>query len=162
MVSTAILPAKKAGHPASERRITGLALQDWYALRGKRNFPRRKEFTRRSRPHLEPHLFVLTPDENGHPYRIAAAGDVLATLCDGDPVGRAAGEALPRFLWERAQGLIAAAGLVKKPLADCGSFPERNGSDVLYRSVYMPIADADGGFAGLLGAISFKRAAIAA
>jgi len=155
------VPARSERHPASERRVTGLALQDWYKSRGKRNFPRRSELGKRMRAQLQPHLFVLTPDENGHPYRVAAAGSELAKLCKRDPVGQVVGDTLPRFLWERAQGLIAAAGQVKKPLADSGRFPERDGTDVVYRSVYMPLADADGGFAGLLGAISFKRQAYA-
>jgi hypothetical protein len=152
---------KKVAHPASERRVTGIALKYWYDLRASRERPESSDVAGQPKEELAPHLFIVTPDKDGESYRFAGSCSTLKELCNGDPAGRKVGETLPRMLRDRAESLMATAFKIGKPLADCGHFTEWSGADVFYRSVYMPLADAKGRPASLLGAISFKRQPLA-
>jgi hypothetical protein len=157
MLSSTETPAKKMNHAASERRVTAIALQYWYSLRGPRECASKSGLVDSPRPTLVPHLFIVTPNGSPDSFHFSSAGEVLANLCRTDPVGRVVGETLPRLFRDRAQSLISTAFQIRKPLADCGRLHEARGTDMLYRSVYMPLADAEGRFESLLGAISFKR-----
>jgi hypothetical protein len=46
-----------------------------------------------------------------------------------------------------------------KPIADVGRFVNRNGSDVFYRSVLLPLSDDQTRVNYVLGAFSYKLAA---
>jgi hypothetical protein len=159
MLSKTATSLDKPAPLPSERRVTGIALRYWYGLRGARDCPARYQLAHAPRPELAPHLFILTPDDRADDYRVSTAGEELAKLCRSDPAGRAIGDSLPRLLRERAQAVIGTAFKIRKPLADCGWLHETRETDMLYRSVYMPLADSEGRFESLLGAISFKRQA---
>ncbi len=70
-------------------------------------------------------------------------------------------ECLPSGMRERTAQVLAAAAAVRRPLADSDRFSDAAGDTVLYRSVFMPLAGADGRVTHLLGAFSFKSVAAA-
>ncbi|MBT5415453.1 MAG: PAS domain-containing protein [Rhodospirillaceae bacterium] len=141
----------------AERRATGAALAYWDSLRGERDCPSVEELGIERMPDLNRNAVLIALEADGRtPGMVAYGGEEVERLCGTRTRGRTVGECLPSGMRDRTTQVLAAAAAVRRPLADSDRFSDAAGDTVLYRSVFMPLADADGRITHLLGAFSFK------
>ncbi|MDA0701733.1 MAG: PAS domain-containing protein [Proteobacteria bacterium] len=146
----------------AERRATGAALAYWDSLRGGRDCPSVEELHIDRMPDLNRNAVLIALDSDGHSAgTVAFGGEEVERLCGTRTRGRTVWECLPSGMRERTAQVLAAAAAVRRPLADSDRFSDAAGDTVLYRSVFMPLAGADGRITHLLGAFSFKSVAAA-
>lgn len=141
----------------AERRATGTVLAYWDSLRGDRDWPSIEDVEIGCVPGLDRHTLLVELEADGRtPGTVAYGGAEVERLCGTRTRGRAVRECLPTGMRERTTQVLAAAAVVRRPLADSDRFSDAAGGTVLYRSVFMPLASADGRITHLLGAFSFK------
>jgi len=150
----------------AERRLVGQALTLWETLRDGRPFPSRADCTAprvgalAPRPRvgaLAPSTFLIRVSDSEDGDRVVDCGPVLRDALGSDPVGQPVNRILPSAT-ERGLAFWRVAAELKKPIADIGSFTNAAGSEVLYRSVLLPLSDDQQRIDYLLGAFSFRLA----
>ena len=150
-----------------ERRACGRALSCWTRLAGPRRFPSRSQVTPASTDDLWDHLFLIRVDSatdepsaqtpgqaRGHV--IEEAGTVLRSALGADPTGRRVAEALPGAIRSHALKAQDMAIRLQMPVDDSGRWVRADGSEVLYRSAFLPLSDDQRRVNYLLGAFSFR------
>lgn len=141
-----------------ERRLVGRALAHWDSLRGERRLPSRSQFFPGPLGGDDPNTFVIEVGAHEHDDRIVHAGRALIEALGSDPTGKRVIDVLPSAT-ERGLSFCRVAIDLMKPIADVGRFINRNGADVFYRSVLLPLSDDQKRVNYVLGAFSFKLAA---
>ena len=131
------------------------ALLHWEVLREDGRLPLDGTLDLRTDEDLAPHFYLvrLAPAVAASP--VEYCGSVLGDLCENDPHGRPAGDALPVGVSERMVDFFLSATRYRQVLADSGSFISRRG-DILYRNIVMPLQDADGAVVSIAGAFSYR------
>jgi hypothetical protein len=147
-----------ASYAVVERRLVGRALAHWDSLRGERRLPSRSQFFDGPIGDDHPNAFVIEVGAHEHDDRIVHAGRALIEALGADPTGQRVIEVLPSAT-ERGLSFCRVAVDLMKPIADVGRFVNRNGSDVFYRSVLLPLSDDQTRVNYVLGAFSYKLAA---
>ncbi len=155
-----LVPAGVARSDGSERRANNRTLEYWKRLAGERRFPTREQITAESAGDLWDHLFIvqITPDPTQ--YRFVFAGSVLAAALGGDPTDQTLAKVLPGGLGTRTLFFLQAAVGLKGPVTDdVGTWTRADGSEILYRSILLPLSQDDQTVDYLLGSFSFRTAA---
>lgn len=139
-----------------ERRANSRALKYWQGLVGSRRFPARGDITAASAGDLWEHLFLVEITASPAEYRFALAGTVLAAALGRDPTGEKVAEALPGGMGARTVFLYQAAVGLKGPVDDANKWTRPDGTEILYRSIVLPLSDDGESVNALLGAFSFR------
>lgn len=139
-----------------ERRANSRALKYWQGLAGERKFPRRGEVTHQSAGDLWDHLFMVEVAADAMEYRYTMAGAVLCSALGRDPTGEKVAEVLPGGMGARTVFLHQAAVGLKGPVDDANKWTRPDGTEILYRSILLPLSDDGQSVNGLLGAFSFR------
>lgn len=139
-----------------ERRANSRALKYWQELAGDRKFPTRGEITAASAGELWDHLFLVEVAPNAADFRYAMVGAVLQAAIGRDPTGEKVAEVLPGGMGARTVFLHQAAVGLKGPVDDANKWTRPDGTEILYRSILLPLSDDGQTINALLGAFSFR------
>lgn len=139
-----------------ERRISATALQYWRELAAPRRYPGRTQVTPSSAPGLWDHFFIIKVGMDPAEHVFEYAGPVLCAALGSDPTGRAVGDVLPREIVGRALYFQKAACDLMAPIDEAGRFKRRDGTEIVYRSVLLPLSDDQREANYLLGALNFR------
>lgn len=140
----------------SEQRDVAFALRYWDELRGENDFPAHDDVDPSQLRDLWPFVFIVSLGENPEDSFITFGGAEIAKFCGHDPTGRSAEECFPSPVWERMKHLFDAVVKQRRPLGASDNFTMRDGREVIYRSVVMPLSDGGEEIKSLLGVIKFK------
>lgn len=139
-----------------ERRANSRALKYWQGLLGSRRFPCRADITPGSAGDLWEHLFLVEITASPADYLFVLAGPVLAGALGRDPTGEKVAAALPGGMGARTVFLYQAAVGLKGPVDDANKWTRPDGTEILYRSIVLPLSDDGDSVNALLGAFSFR------
>jgi hypothetical protein len=139
-----------------ERRANSRCLRYWQELAGTRRFPARAEITAATAADLWDHMFMVEVTPNPAEYRFVMAGSVLQTALGRDPTGEKVSGALPGGMGTRMLFLHQAAVGLKGPVDDAAKWTRHDGTEILYRSILLPLSDDAEAVNALLGAFSFR------
>jgi hypothetical protein len=139
-----------------ERRVSATAVQYWRELAAPRRYPGRAQVTEQSAAGLWDHFFIVKvgPDASDHVFE--SCGRVLREALGVDPTGKVVGDVMPGEIVNRAMYFQKAACDLMAPIDEAGRFKRRDGVEVLYRSVLLPLSDDQREANYLLGAFSFR------
>lgn len=139
-----------------ERRANSRCLRFWQELAGSRRFPSRAAVTQEAAGDLWDHMFMVEVTAVPADYRFVMAGSVLQTALGRDPTGVKVSEALPGGMGTRTLFLHQAAVGLKGPVDDAAKWTRADGTEILYRSILLPLSDDGETVNALLGAFSFR------
>ena len=139
-----------------ERRANSRCLRFWQELAGGRRFPSRAAVTREAAGDLWDHLFIVEATPIPADYRFVMAGAVLQAALGSDPTNVKVSEALPDGMGTRSLFLHQAAVGLKGPVDDAAKWTRADGTEILYRSILLPLSDNGETVNALLGAFSFR------
>ena len=89
-------------------------------------------------------------------YRFVMAGAVLQAALGRDPTNVKVSEALPGGMGTRTLFLHQAAVGLKGPVDDAAKWTRADCTEILYRSILLPLSDNGETVNALLGAFSFR------
>ena len=98
---------------------------------------------------------VIEVGANGYEDRVIAAGQSITDALGRDPTGLSVLDALPSAT-EMGLSFCRASIDLKKPMADVGRFVNRNGEEILYRSILLPLSENGTTVDRVLNSFSFK------
>lgn len=139
-----------------ERRANSRCLRYWQELAGSRRFPSRSDISQSTAGDLWDHMFVVEVTPVPSDYRFVMAGSVLQTALGRDPTGEKVSSALPGGMGTRTLFLHQAAVGLKGPVDDAAKWTRDDGTELLYRSILLPLSDDGNTVNALLGAFSFR------
>lgn len=156
--------AKSEEVAGSERRDIAFALQYWEELRSERAFPASADVDPARLRELWPFVFIISLADGIDVAAFTYGGEEIARFCGRDragpageiPSGMGAADCFPPPVWDRMKYLFEAVVNEKRPMGASDSFTMRDGNEVIYRSVVMPLSDDDSEVSDLLGVIKFK------
>src|SRR5690606_4159804 len=102
------------------------------------------------------HLFLVEVAPNAADFRYAMVGAVLQAAIGRDPTGEKVAEVLPGGMGARTVFLHQAAVGLKGPADDANKWTRPAGTEILYRSILLPLSDDGQTINALLGAFSFR------
>jgi len=146
----------EAGRGGRERRATYRALAYWEMLCAGGEVPSGGLLDADAPPDLRQSLFVVSIRRPAESSVIAQGGAALDALCGGPATGRRLDEAMPYALRDTFGDLTRVIDQYRKPVLNSGMTQAGDGSTVLYRSILMPLGNADGRVTGILGAIGCR------
>ncbi len=139
-----------------ERRANSRALKYWKEVAGDRRFPARAQINQASAGDLWDHLFIVEVSGLPENYRFAYAGAVMKSALGMDPTGQTVASTIPGGMGTRTLFFHQAAVGLKGPVDDAGSWTRADGTQILYRSILLPLSDDQQSVNYLLGAFSFR------
>jgi hypothetical protein len=139
-----------------ERRANSRALKYWKELAGPRKFPARGQLAAETAGDLWDNLFVVEVATAAKDYRFVHAGAVLIQALGSDPTGQTVQETIPGGMGTRTLFFHQAAVGLKGPVDDAGSWTRADGTQILYRSILLPLSDDQQTVNYLLGVFSFR------
>jgi hypothetical protein len=152
-----LAPAAPVRTDGTERRANNRALEYWKKLAGARPFPSRHDVSRESAADLWDNLFVVDVSAGPAAYRFVQAGGVLISALGSDPTGETLGSVLPGGMGTRTLFFLQAAVGLKGPVTDdVGTWKRADGTEILYRSILLPLSEDGDKVTALLGAFSFR------
>lgn len=138
-----------------EHRLVGKALKFWESARDGRDLPSSADLQSERCPFGVDEMLVIEVGTSEFEDRVIASGRKVTSALGHDPTGLAAMEALPSSTEMGLSFCRASVGL-KKPMADVGRFFNRNGEEVLYRSILLPLSDDGINVDRVVSAFSYK------
>jgi len=87
--------------------------------------------------------------------RVVSGGEKARAALGRDPTGLSVLDTLPSFT-EMGLSFCRASMDLKKPMADVGRFFNRNGEEVLHRSILLPLSDDGVRVDRVVSAFSYK------
>lgn len=138
-----------------EHRLVGKALKFWESARRGRELPAAADLQSASCPFGADEMLVIEVGKSEFEDRVVSAGRKVTAALGHDPTGLAAPDALPSSTEMGLSFCRASVGL-KKPMADVGRFFNRNGEEVLYRSILLPLSDDGVTVNRIVSAFSYK------
>jgi hypothetical protein len=139
-----------------ERRANSRCLRYWQELAGSRRFPSRGDISAATAGDLWDHMFIVEVTPIPADYRFVMAGTVLQTALGRDPTNEKVSTALPGGMGTRTLFLHQAAVGLKGPVDDAAKWTRDDGTELLYRSILLPLSDDGETVNALLGAFSFR------
>lgn len=139
-----------------ERRANSRALKYWKEIAAPRRFPSREQITRETAGDLFDNLFIVEVGPTSDSYKYVQVGNILIAGLGHDPTGKTVASAIPGGLGTRTLFFHQAAVGLKGPVDDAGSWTRTDGSQILYRSILLPLSDDQQTINYLLGAFSFR------
>lgn len=138
-----------------EHRLVGKALKFWEAARDGRTLPSSADLNSADCPFTSDETMVIEVGADEHQDMIVSAGTGISLALGRDPTGLSAPEALPSST-EMGLSFCRASVDLKKPMADVGRFFNKNGEEVLYRSILLPLSDNGHDVDRVISAFSYK------
>lgn len=138
-----------------EHRLVGKALKFWEAAREGRSLPSSADLLSAECPFTSDETMVIEVGADEHQDMIVATGKSISRALGRDPTGLSAPEALPSST-EMGLSFCRASVDLKKPMADVGRFFNKNGEEVLYRSILLPLSDNGEDVDRVVSAFSYK------
>lgn len=139
-----------------ERRANSRCLRYWQEMAGARRFPSRGDISASTAGDLWDHMFIVEVTAIPADYRFVMAGAVLQSALGRDPTGEKVSAALPGGMGTRTLFLHQAAVGLKGPVDDAAKWTREDGSELLYRSILLPLSDDGNTVNALLGAFSYR------
>ncbi len=148
------------------RRTNDRTLAFWNELRGDRAFPTPHDVTASATVDsaevetLRPNVFVVY--FNGQPLEsvFTFGSEVLESVCGISTAHTRIADSLPSPLCASMLSFVRALAKARKPIAVSSSFATENGTELLYRSIYLPLSVDQDKVEHLLGAFSFKETSV--
>jgi hypothetical protein len=138
-----------------ERRTSRRAYAFWFQMARGRRFPSLEDLDLDAIADLKEAFFVLTAERDAADCRVLDSGPVLADALGRDPIGSRFGHVLPDSARRRMLEALQYVLDIGNPMEEQGAF-SRKGKEVLYRLVFLPLADDHHTVSHVLGAFSFK------
>lgn len=140
-----------------ERRSAYRALAYWEMLCASGLMPTPRTLAEDAPDDLRPALFMVSMRRPAETSVIAGAGATLDRICGKPAAGRRLAEAIPAGLRETLSDLTRVIDTYGKPVLNSGMAQAGDGRTVLYRSILMPLTDAQGQVTAYLGAIGCRQ-----
>lgn len=140
-----------------ERRATYRALAYWEKLCVEGAEPTTERLDADAPAGLREALFVVRLRYPAEQSVIEEAGTALDGICGKPATGRPLAEAIPASLRDTFADLTRVIRSYGKPVLNSGTTLTGLGQTVLYRSILMPIGNADGKVTSYLGAIGYRQ-----
>ena len=145
------------------QRTNDRAFSLWRELRGSRAYPTPNEVASGADTSAEeagtlwPNVFVVY--FNGQPLDsvFTFGSPVLESVLGVETGGCRVADCLPGPLRDSMLSFVKTLSKTRKPIAVSSSFAVEDGSEVLYRSIYLPLSADQNNVEHLLGAFSYKQ-----
>lgn len=124
-----------------ERRMVLRLLEFWRAAKGDASFAAPAQLDEVAMPELYPHCIVLDVAQNPGDPVVTAIGRTISSYADGNlkglPISRFDTNTLP------AHAVAYVGEVLRKgvPISRGGSFVDKRGTSILYRSIVVPLAE---------------------
>jgi hypothetical protein len=138
-----------------ERRTSRLAYAFWFQMAKGRRFPSLDDLDLDAAGDLRNSFFFLSAAREAADCIVIEAGRALADALGRDPTRSPFGRTLPDGARRRMLEALQYVLDIGNPMEEQGSF-SRNGQEVLYRLVFLPLADDHHSISHVLGAFSFR------
>lgn len=140
-----------------ERRLVLRLLSYWRDLPREQDLPSFKAIDPEQIPDMWENSFVLeTIGSETDPF-FRAVGDKIADSHEVSPVGKHVSETPANSLVSRAASYFAEVLTKGIPVSRGGEFIKKNGNNVFYRSILLPMSDDGETISGLLGAANCRE-----
>ncbi len=142
---------------AVDRRVIGRAIRQWESLLTERGLPSYADCLAGFDGQFEDGLVLFRFDPDPAAELISACGQDFIVALGWNPTGRPISEVLPSATQRQLQlWRVAAESL--KPVADIGEFQNSNGTDILYRCVFLPVSENGEDVSQILAVFSYRMA----
>lgn len=142
-----------------ERRMVLRLLEFWRTAKGEASFPSAAKLDEATMPELYPYCIMLDVRPNPSDPIVVAAGRTISSFADaaltGLVVSRFERNTLP------AQAVTYLSEVLRKavPISRGGSFADKRGVTILYRSIVLPLAEDGETITGLIAAANCREVA---
>lgn len=123
----------------TENRLVGRALKFWELARGRSRLPDVAAFDSADCPFGADNVMIISVGETEAEDTVVAAGSLVIAALGRDPTGMPVLNVLPSSV-EMGLSFCRASIDLAKPMADVGRFFNRQGHEVLYRSILLPVS----------------------
>jgi hypothetical protein len=138
-----------------ERRTSRRAYAYWFQMAKGRRFPSLDDLDLDAAGDLRDSFFFLSAAREANDCIVIDSGTVLEEALGRDPTRARFGSVLPDPARRRMLEALQYVLDIGNPMEEQGSF-SRNGKEVLYRLVFLPLADDRHSISHVLGAFSFR------
>jgi len=142
-----------------ERRMVLRLLEFWRAAKGDASFPPAAKLDEAAMPELYPFCMLLYVRPNPADPLVTAVGRTISSYADaalkGLTVSRFERNTLP------AEAVTYLSEVLRKgvPISRGGSFTDKHGATILYRSIVLPVAEDGETITGLIAAANCREVA---
>jgi hypothetical protein len=152
-------PEQKGG--GRERRMVLRLLEFWRETKGDASFPTPSQMDETALPELFPFCVVLDVAANAADPVAVAIGRTMASYTDVPLTGLPISSFPPRTLPFEAVAYVGDVLRKGVPISRGGSFVDKHGVTILYRSIVMPLAEDGETVTGLIAAANCREVATA-
>jgi hypothetical protein len=152
-VSTSGSRNRDRGHV--ENRLVGRALKFWERERVGDGLPSSSVLDLEDCPFSHEDSMIIEVGISEFDDRVVAAGQKVQAALGRDPTGLSVLDTLPSST-EMGLSFCRASVDLKKPMADVGRFFNKNGEEVLYRSILLPLSNDGRTVDRVVSAFSYK------
>ena len=138
-----------------EHRLVGKALKFWENARTDGGLPPVSALDADDCPFGDTESMVIEVGATEAEDRVVSAGKSVADALGRDPTGLSVLDALPSAT-EMGLSFCRASIDLKKPMADVGRFFNKNGEEILYRSILLPLSENGTTVDRVVNAFSYK------
>jgi len=138
-----------------EHRLVGKALKFWENARTDGGLPPVSALDTPDCPFGDTESMVIEVGATEAEDRVVSAGKSVADALGRDPTGLSVLDALPSAT-EMGLSFCRASIDLKKPMADVGRFFNKNGEEILYRSILLPLSENGTTVDRVVNAFSYK------
>ncbi len=138
-----------------ERRTSRLSYAYWFQMAQGRRFPSLDDLDLDAAGDLRETFFFLTAARDAANCTVLDTGPVFIDALGHDPTGMKMNEVAPQMARRRMLEALQYVIDIGNPMEDQGSFT-RAGKEVLYRLVFLPLAEDHSSVSHVLGAFSFR------
>ena len=142
-----------------ERRMVLRVLEFWREAKGEASFPKPTQFDESAMPELYPFCMLLDLKGNPDDPRVVAVGREMSSQVEGSLKGLSVSQLETNTLPCQAVAYVAEVLRKGVPISRGGSFTDKNGATLLYRSIAAPLADDGETVTGLIVAANFREVA---
>ena len=143
------------------RRTNDRVLGLWRELRGNRAYPTPEDVISDANAEdaggVGPNAFIIYFDGQPLESVFTSGSKVLESVCGTETRGNRITDCLPKPLGESMLGFVRTLAKIRKPIAVSSRFATDHGSEILYRSIYLPLSTDQDHVEYLLGAFSYKE-----
>jgi hypothetical protein len=149
-------PARHGDAPGGiERRTSRLAYAFWFQMAKGRRFPSLDDLDLDLAAELRTSFFILSAAREAADCVVIDSGPALTEALGRNPARAAFGAVVPEPARRRMLEALQYVLDIGNPMEEQGTFA-RNGQEVLYRLVFLPLADDHHSITHVLGAFSFR------
>ena len=142
-----------------ERRMVLRLLEFWRAAKGDASFPPAAKLDEGAMPELYPFCFLLDVRGNPADPTVVAAGRTISSYSDAPLKGLAVSRFEPDTLPYQAVTYLSEVLRKGVPISRGGSFTDKRGVTILFRSIILPVADDGETINGLIAAANCREVA---